>query len=260
MRKQSDRSKRDSRHSGFTLIELLVVVAIIALLAAILFPVFSRARESARRSSCQSNLKQIGLVIAQYSQDYDETLPLPVSGAPAPISQYFWPRLVQPYAKSKQIFFCPSHKNSASSADDIDIGNGGRVAYGLNVSFSGYQGVYNLNQVRGMKLSQVTSPAEFGMLFENNLNVIPGQCEGYAASTADFGGDGYAFVFFKKSVSSNPPLYAVYNAVNNYATPDGRHLGGLNVLYADGHVKWKDYQSTITPPVSPTASWKLWYP
>src|SRR5476651_819462 len=63
-----------SRH-GFTLIELLVVIAIIAILAAILFPVFARAREQARRTSCLSNMKQIGLALFMYAQDYDETLP-----------------------------------------------------------------------------------------------------------------------------------------------------------------------------------------
>src|SRR5580658_2308874 len=65
------------RRSGFTLIELLVVIAIISLLAAILFPVFARARENSRRASCQSNLKQLALSCIQYSQDYDEELPLP---------------------------------------------------------------------------------------------------------------------------------------------------------------------------------------
>src|SRR5687767_10691477 len=64
-----------TRKTAFTLIELLVVIAIIALLAAILFPVFARARENARRAGCQSNLKQIGLGIMQYSQDYDELMP-----------------------------------------------------------------------------------------------------------------------------------------------------------------------------------------
>src|SRR5690242_3494722 len=74
-RRMAERRKRVVQ--GFTLIELLVVIAIIALLAAILFPVFGRARENARRSSCQSNLKQMALGCIQYAQDYDEKLPLP---------------------------------------------------------------------------------------------------------------------------------------------------------------------------------------
>jgi prepilin-type N-terminal cleavage/methylation domain-containing protein len=72
---------RTRHHGGFTLIELLVVIAIIAILAAILFPVFARARENARRSSCQSNMKQIGLSLLQYVQDYDEVLPADWTGA-----------------------------------------------------------------------------------------------------------------------------------------------------------------------------------
>src|SRR5687768_17278661 len=86
---------------GFTLIELLVVIAIIALLAAILFPVFARARENARRTSCLSNMKQIGLGVMQYTQDYDEELPPSrntVSGKVRP-----WHFLVQPYVKSTQL-------------------------------------------------------------------------------------------------------------------------------------------------------------
>src|SRR3954471_9579763 len=94
---------------GFTLIELLVVIAIISILAAILFPVFGRARENARRSSCQSNLKQIGLGIAQYSQDYDELMvPVEVSTA----STDAWQMLLQPYLKSEQIFACPSNTST----------------------------------------------------------------------------------------------------------------------------------------------------
>ncbi len=99
-----------SQKSAFTLIELLVVIAIIAILAAILFPVFARARENARRSSCQSNLKQIGLGALQYIQDYDEMMMPAYTGsilaATGPVQT--WGDFVQPYVKSTQLLDCPS--------------------------------------------------------------------------------------------------------------------------------------------------------
>src|SRR5438094_4320345 len=91
---------------GFTLIELLVVIAIIAILAAILFPVFGRARENARRSSCQSNVKQIMLGVAQYTQDYDESYPPIGIHIGSTDINYF--RLIHPYIKSTQVMVCPS--------------------------------------------------------------------------------------------------------------------------------------------------------
>src|SRR6187455_2045598 len=105
-----------ARNNGFTLLELLVVIAIIALLAAILFPVFARARENARRASCQSNLKQMGLATMQYVQDYDERYPLaiitrPTTGADVPPGgvwsngNWIWPQTLFPYHKSTQVFF-----------------------------------------------------------------------------------------------------------------------------------------------------------
>ena len=96
---------------GFTLIELLVVIAIIAILAAILFPVFARAREKARQASCQSNLKQIELGILMYAQDFDEKLPFVYQYEPQPGATQLWwaqPDLIQPYTKNEQIFVCPS--------------------------------------------------------------------------------------------------------------------------------------------------------
>src|ERR1044071_7410166 len=100
-----------STKSAFTLIELLIVIAIIALLAAILFPVFARARENARRASCQSNLKQLALGITQYTQDYDESFPISttntatyVAGGPT----IGWADGIYPYVKSLQVYQCPS--------------------------------------------------------------------------------------------------------------------------------------------------------
>ena len=104
--------------AGFTLIELLVVIAIIAILAAILFPVFARARENARRSSCQSNLKQIALGVMQYTQDYDEKFPAEdlVNTPPT----FMYASQLQPYLKSIQIFVCPSNAGSVITSTPID--------------------------------------------------------------------------------------------------------------------------------------------
>jgi prepilin-type N-terminal cleavage/methylation domain-containing protein len=118
-------------HKGFTLIELLVVIAIIAILAAILFPVFARARENARRASCASNLKQIGLGIMQYTQDYDECYMIHYDASAG--NAKYWHQILQPYVKSTQIFDCPSRS-------DVTF-NGGLdayISYGYNYWFSRY--------------------------------------------------------------------------------------------------------------------------
>lgn len=118
---------------GFTLIELLVVIAIIAILAAILFPVFARAREKARQSSCLSNVKQLVLGVMMYAQDYDETLPgYHFVGSPTEYNQWF--EVIEPYVKNEQIFVCPSDSNADMSAGD--------PSYGWNYRFISY-GTHN---------------------------------------------------------------------------------------------------------------------
>src|SRR2546423_851760 len=142
---------------GFTLIELLVVITIIAILAAILFPVFAQARESARQSSCLSNTKQLGLGIMQYVQDYDEKFPLwiwcdsvgganpVVSGPGTPDTPWGpwknnhtgWDKTTQPYIKNVQVFKCPSNDTGVETGPDPNDGHDdqaptGSVNYSLN--------------------------------------------------------------------------------------------------------------------------------
>jgi len=139
---------------GFTLIELLVVIAIIAILAAILFPVFQKVRENARRASCQSNLKQLGLAFIQYQQDADEKFPAYNSGAGAA----GWATMIYPFVKSTGIYKCPD-----------DSATGSMVSYGENYAiWSGTPtGGYGENRA-GLSIAQLGGPASTVLLWEAN--------------------------------------------------------------------------------------------
>ncbi len=133
---------------GFTLIELLVVIAIIAILAAILFPVFARAREKARQASCLSNTKQLGLAFMMYAFDYDETIPPTYLGnwrADAPTE---WPDLIYPYVKNAQVFACPSEHWDLNLVVMRPV----PLSYGMNMEF-GYS-------APGVPLARIDKPAE----------------------------------------------------------------------------------------------------
>jgi prepilin-type N-terminal cleavage/methylation domain-containing protein/prepilin-type processing-associated H-X9-DG protein len=196
--------------SAFTLIELLVVIAIIAILAAILFPVFARARENARRTSCMSNLKQINLGWMQYIQDYDEQMPEYARGSVASNPGGVFESL-QPYLKSVQIFQCPSE-----STGPKDPGVSGYTDYALNL-WVGYGGAYN----SAGSLAVVDSPS----LVVNFMD--------YSTSTGRtwFTGE-YGHNCVSSGQECTPGLATL-------ATSFGlRHLDGINYAFVDGHVKW----------------------
>jgi prepilin-type N-terminal cleavage/methylation domain-containing protein/prepilin-type processing-associated H-X9-DG protein len=203
-------NKPSRKDQGFTLIELLVVIAIIAILASILFPVFARARENARRASCQSNLKQIGIAMMQYTQDYDEKY-IPFQG---PISQTTssgapglgetFVSVIQPYIKSTQVFICPS----ATGTTVTTSGTAGDHNWGVTGSdwHDPSTGSYGMNtSLEDSSLASVSAPATRILFFDSAWYTAGGVTVGLV-------GD---------------PIWE--------AT---RHFDGIDIAYADGHVKW----------------------
>lgn len=146
------------KRPGFTLIELLVVIAIIGILAAILFPVFARARENARRASCESNLKQIGLGLLQYTQDYDEKLTRAHYGGNGPsdaVLKYKWMDAIYPYVKSEEVFNCPSHDFEAP-AGPYKFRNGTNYgSYAINAAYWNDTVEWSPAGVENCRLSQL---------------------------------------------------------------------------------------------------------
>jgi prepilin-type N-terminal cleavage/methylation domain-containing protein/prepilin-type processing-associated H-X9-DG protein len=219
-------SRRDPtvRHA-FTLIELLVVIAIISLLAAILFPVFARARENARRSSCQSNLKQLALGVRQYIDDNDgRSLAAHGIGASASYSTSaeVWPP-IEPYLKSDQLVFCPS---AAKFKDPFAPGNAWRgYHYGFPDNWTCATTYLSISSAAGKNPSfalplvdQIPEPARTCMLgeVEGSSNYGPGTSSGWAGQIITVSSLVSGFVFINRD----------------------RHLEGSNFAYLDGHVKW----------------------
>ncbi len=213
-------------NQAFTLIELLVVIAIIAILAAILFPVFARARENARRSSCMSNLKQLGLGMMQYTQDYDEKYPCPGETSyngenrnnDGSAKQASWRQKIYPYVKSTQLFSCPSNTHNADIADVGAPGVAGSpvpqmpvsymINYNLYVSPGGYQ---------GLSMAQIDQAST-------------------RIAIAEGGADGWNWTAFSPGWGTNIAGRAFAG-----------HLGTFCLVYADGHAKAKRPATTALP-------------
>jgi prepilin-type processing-associated H-X9-DG protein len=208
---------------------LLVVIAIIAILAAILFPVFARARENARRASCQSNLKQIGLGVMQYTQDYDELLPRHFYAGNGTDTDPKWVDVIQPYVKSTQLFTCPSDSQGNRDyvfppANRVTPNNDKTGSYGWNNAYwdgnSGVPGVVASGLGNGPALSSVDAPATTIMAgdFQNGGGNVDIAWQNIASTNAA------GFV----DAGASPPRLADIRA---------RHLDTAVMLFADGHVK-----------------------
>jgi prepilin-type N-terminal cleavage/methylation domain-containing protein/prepilin-type processing-associated H-X9-DG protein len=240
-----------ARKRAFTLIELLVVIAIIAILAAILFPVFGRARENARKSSCQSNLKQLGLGFAQYSQDYDEQSVPMRSGFLTSSSGFSWSIIIQPYVKSNQLLVCPSNTtpNTVSKLSYTDTPATG-LSYTYNWSVGGpAPGVTSGNP--GRALAGILAPAQTPMLVD-----------AFGINNAAF-----CLAFIAPDGASGPTSIRGRRCTNVQASgtsdalrddlrglPYGSvHMDGANYAFADGHVKWLHYVPGNPIPASSNA-------
>lgn len=234
MHAKYDRSQM-KRLSGFTLIELLVVIAIIAILAAILFPVFARARENARRSSCQSNLKQIGLAMMQYTQDFDERL-TPLNNTNTGItlpdgstrSTALWFHMLYPYMKSIQIMNCPSETKVIWTSGSYT----GEIPYGYNYTAPTWVCSSNC----GVNMGAAQQPGANLASIEDTSGTILITDSKYYYSLMPSAGRTEA------NADGNECVGPSYSASKCTAA---RHLGTVNTLFVDGHVKALQWRTIL---------------
>jgi prepilin-type N-terminal cleavage/methylation domain-containing protein/prepilin-type processing-associated H-X9-DG protein len=263
---------------GFTLIELLVVIAIIAILAAILFPVFAKAREKARQATCQSNEKQLGLGLLQYAQDADECFP-DGEGNQDPRGTG-WASSIYPYTKSAGVYKCPDDNCATSQLFGMTP-----CSYAMNPNFT-YAS--SMSSEGNIPQGGFTAPANTVLLTEVQQNPdgingcancgsnpnFAGQADGYSAIANGLTNEDNAPQTLYDSFDGCCPQYVTgpmggetaklyYSLQGGYGTNTGyveglqpRHTNGSNFLMADGHVKYLQgaqvsigYNSTASPAV-----------
>jgi prepilin-type N-terminal cleavage/methylation domain-containing protein/prepilin-type processing-associated H-X9-DG protein len=211
---------------GFTLIELLVVIAIIAILAAILFPVFAKAREKARQSSCLNNIKQLATAEVTYCQDYDE-MTGPYGNqtciANAAWTCKHWTDIMVPYLKSTQVLMCPSTSSHGASAD-----------YGINYySVCGCGG--------GNELAKFQWPAQTSIFMDAQVSSTNPQ--------------GIEIVYSYINWPNAHPNGAADG--NDWNRVSIRHNNGANVAFLDGHAKWAP-RSTVMSGANTSDNTRFW--
>lgn len=217
------KARKPQAETGFTLIEMLIVIAIISLLAALLFPVFARAREMARKTTCVSNLRQLGSAWALYAQDYDETTP---GGAYTRFADHKTGHTIDgkrytplwglvPYVRNDALFLCPTQQgwNFSTTTPSLDTHRPRQGSYASN------------DQVMEVSLAQLGQPTLL-IVFCDSYN--PWQnC--YARCSSCTNGCS-SFIWDRIGRGSY---------LGNSAQPTGWHNGGISMVYADAHAKWK---------------------
>ncbi len=279
--------KNQSARRGFTLIELLVVIAIIAILAAILFPAFAKAREAARRASCSSNMKQIGLGLMQYTQEYDEKYPYNQTYLIAgdENTHINWAASIDPYIKSGDknnagasgqggVYTCPSFPGTQTYQYGVNNGicTDGYVPWGTGAD--GKKPAYQTDNPT-VSMASMNNPASTIFVAEKGANGSnPWSYSSFVTEEWYWGGSNYG-----GTVGNTPPPGATYSHADlNYDNDKGgpwpngaifpryRHLESTNCLFADGHVKSMrkgsiDWFKNIYP--GATGVWpngQSWYP
>jgi prepilin-type N-terminal cleavage/methylation domain-containing protein/prepilin-type processing-associated H-X9-DG protein len=239
------RVKRSNTRNGFTLIELLVVIAIIAILAAILFPVFAQAREKARQIACLSNNKQIALGVMQYTQDYDELLPVIGDNAQC---RGRWQWQIYPYVKSPEVFTCPNISGNKWTPNNATVAGCGTTPLGTgDISGYGWNGGLNYDNRNatypaspGYSVAEIRKPADTIIVGDVSYD---GEAGYYMyprnPALATSGGSAWYYPQFRHNVGQTKPYTSVAGKKGQTVFPMPI-AGRANFVFLDGHAKSLD--------------------